>query len=231
MIGAGAVTLSPYLGRDSIDPFLAHPGRGVGCCVAPPIPVAPNSRTKVSTPGIACSKGWPDWPQVGRDPTVSVSSSVQRNPRPWLRCAPSPQSTGSLHPGSVPKGATLRASPQRCVPTGAGCWCLRRVLSGTSAPAIAAAELRDLLRTIDPATVSSRPRGLAFDLHASGCVRFGEFTLRSGVSSPVYVDLRRLSGNAHLLRRVAALYGTVLLRLTFDHVGAVPYGASPSPRL
>ena len=29
MIGAGSVTLSPYLGRDSIDPFLAHPGRGV----------------------------------------------------------------------------------------------------------------------------------------------------------------------------------------------------------
>ena len=29
VIGAGSVTLSPYLGRDSIDPFLAHPGRGV----------------------------------------------------------------------------------------------------------------------------------------------------------------------------------------------------------
>ena len=102
-----------------------------------------------------------------------------------------------------------------------------RLVGNASAPAIAAAELRDLLRTIDPATAPSRPRGLAFDLHAAGCVRFGEFTLRSGVSSPVYVDLRRLSGNAHLLRRVAALYGTVLLRLAFDHVGAVPYGALP----
>jgi uridine monophosphate synthetase len=28
-LGADAITLSPYLGRDSIEPFLSHPGKGV----------------------------------------------------------------------------------------------------------------------------------------------------------------------------------------------------------
>jgi uridine monophosphate synthetase len=90
-----------------------------------------------------------------------------------------------------------------------------------------AADLRDALRAIRPKAIPARNRGLAVDLHASGCVRFGEFTLRSGVVSPIYVDLRRLSGRPGLLRRVAASYGSVLGRLAYDHVGAVPYGALP----
>ena len=102
-----------------------------------------------------------------------------------------------------------------------------RYLAEAADPAVAALDLRDRLRRVDPSPRPPRPTALALDLHAAGCVRFGEFTLRSGVRSPVYVDLRRLAAHPSLLREVASRYGEVLTRIGHDHLGAVPYGALP----
>jgi uridine monophosphate synthetase len=68
---------------------------------------------------------------------------------------------------------------------------------------------------------------LAAALHEAGCVAFGEFTLRSGAVSPVYVDLRRLSGHPALLSRAADAIASIVRHLAADHLGAVPYGALP----
>ena len=68
---------------------------------------------------------------------------------------------------------------------------------------------------------------LATDLFDAGCIRTGEFTLRSGAVSPVYVDLRRLAGHPGVMRRIAVEYARSLRGVQFDHVGAVPYGAIP----
>jgi len=40
----------------------------------------------------------------------------------------------------------------------------------------------------------------------AGCIRFGDFELKSGARSPIYLDLRTLAGHPKLLRRVAAQY-------------------------
>ena len=61
----------------------------------------------------------------------------------------------------------------------------------------------------------------------SGCVRFGHFTLKSGLVSPVYLDLRRLSSFPEALRTIAAAYLPILKQLTFAHLAAVPYTALP----
>lgn len=65
-----------------------------------------------------------------------------------------------------------------------------------------------------------------FDL---GAVRFGEFTLHSGLKSPIYLDLRLLISDPKVLRQTASAY-TGLIReagLAFDRLAAIPYAALP----
>jgi uridine monophosphate synthetase len=66
---------------------------------------------------------------------------------------------------------------------------------------------------------------LILQLYEIGCVQFGRFTLASGLSSPVYLDLRRIAASPLLLQRVALAYADLVWPLTFDHVAAVPYAA------
>jgi len=68
---------------------------------------------------------------------------------------------------------------------------------------------------------------LADSLLQAGCVRFGEFTLKSGLSSPVYLDLRQLVSYPKLLAQVAAAYAAILEKLQFDRLAALPYAALP----
>ena len=65
------------------------------------------------------------------------------------------------------------------------------------------------------------------DLNAVGVVETGEFTLKSGVTSPVYINLRRLVGYPRLLARVATVYAEAAGSLPFDVLAALPYAAMP----
>jgi len=68
---------------------------------------------------------------------------------------------------------------------------------------------------------------LADALLDAGCVRFGQFTLKSGLQSPIYLDLRQLISTPALLARVADAYVVVLRELKFDRLAALPYAALP----
>lgn len=68
---------------------------------------------------------------------------------------------------------------------------------------------------------------LADGLLAAGCVKFGEFTLKSGLKSPIYIDLRQLISHPRLLEQVAASYLPILQQLSFDRLAALPYAAIP----
>jgi uridine monophosphate synthetase len=68
---------------------------------------------------------------------------------------------------------------------------------------------------------------LARGLLESGCIQFGEFTLKSGLVSPIYIDLRRLVGDPALLALVASAYLPLLRDLEFDRLAALPYAALP----
>jgi len=69
------------------------------------------------------------------------------------------------------------------------------------------------------------------ELHArlfdAGCIKFGEFRLKSGILSPVYVDFRVLVSRPKLLKLVAERIARMLDGLEYDRIAALPYAGLP----
>jgi uridine monophosphate synthetase len=76
-------------------------------------------------------------------------------------------------------------------------------------------------------TLHSPLSTLADDLLSAGCIKFGEFTLKSGLKSPIYIDLRQIITHPKLLEQVAAAYLPVLRPLSFIRLAGLPYAAIP----
>ena len=75
--------------------------------------------------------------------------------------------------------------------------------------------------------LTSSQKSLADELLSAGCIKFGEFTLKSGLKSPIYIDLRRIITYPKLLEQIAAAYLPLLKDLKFDRIAGLPYAAIP----
>jgi len=68
---------------------------------------------------------------------------------------------------------------------------------------------------------------LADGLLSAGCIKFGSFTLKSGLQSPIYIDLRRIISHPGLLADIAQAYLPLLSTLQFSRLAGLPYAAIP----
>jgi uridine monophosphate synthetase len=75
--------------------------------------------------------------------------------------------------------------------------------------------------------LGTRLSSLADSLLSAGCIKFGDFTLKSGLKSPIYIDLRRIISYPKLLADVAQAYLPLISSLQFSRIAGLPYAAIP----
>lgn len=64
-------------------------------------------------------------------------------------------------------------------------------------------------------------------LYKSGCVKFGQFTLKSGMESPFYIDLRNLVSFPSAMDFIGKTLAKKAKPLKFDRIAGVPYAGIP----
>lgn len=68
---------------------------------------------------------------------------------------------------------------------------------------------------------------LIFSLYNIGAIRFGDFTLKSGEQSKIYIDLRQIISYPDILRAVSEIIWQQMSGYPLDVICGVPYTALP----
>jgi uridine monophosphate synthetase len=236
VLGAHAITLNPYLGYDSITPFIKDPKHGAFLICKTSNPGASDIQDIPLVSGrpvyehlASLARGWNTQNNIGLVVGATYPSALKRvrkaAPTLWI-----------LAPGVGAQGGgledTLKAGLR---PDGLGVIItISRGISRADDPRQAAGNFVNQINafrqtwTETPQMVDPyQHQDLAKALFEAGCIKFGDFTLKSGHHSPIYIDLRILASHPQLLFKVATAYNLILESLTFDRLAAIPYTAIP----
>jgi len=237
---ADALTVNPYVGRDGIAPFINETSRGVFllCKTSNPgagdlqdLLLAGQGKALTVYEKVAIlAEEWNDLDNVGLVVGATHPDALRRvrdlAPHLWI-----------LAPGVGAQGGDLKVALTAGLRSdGLGLLIpVSRQISRAEDPHQAALELTAAIRQSRKECIPSpreeeRPTfsaSLAEGLLRAGCVQFGSFTLKSGLQSPIYIDLRRLVSTPALLGEAAKAYSQILFSLEFDRLAALPYAALP----
>ncbi len=240
-LGADALTANPLLGSDSLAPFLSDPEHGVFLICKTSNPGADEIQGLVVDEEALfvrlarLSSTWSVHDNLGlvvgaTDPSA-LAAVREAAPGAWI-----------LAPGIGKQGGDLEAALRAGLRAdGLGLLVpVSRLIAEAEDPRHRAGQLRDEINRVrsDVERMGSPVGGripsevagnlsLADALLEAGCVRFGEFKLKSGRVSPVYFDLRLLASHPMLLKRVALAYIRRMRDLEFDHLAGLPYAGLP----
>lgn len=237
-LGVDAVTLNPYLGYDALQPFLRDEAHGVFllCKTSNPgsvdiqdLTVLADGQALLLYEKVALlAQEWNSANNLGLVVGATHPAALARlrklSPNAWF-----------LTPGIGAQGGDLQAALAAGLrPDGLGMLVpVSRAISGAEDPHAAALALVEQMRAAQQAyqpqagVRSGISEKLAEGLLRAHCVRFGQFKLKSGLISPIYLDLRQLVSHPDVLAEVAAAYLPVLEGLTYDRLAGLPYAALP----
>jgi len=254
-LGADAITANPYLGYDALAPFLEDPAHGVFVLCKTSNPGSADLQDLrtwgekgpllVYEQVALLAQAWNRKDNLGLVAGATHLEALRRirelAPGLWI-----------LAPGVGAQGSDLKLALEAGLrQDGLGLLVtVSRGIARSENPRQTAENLREEIererqaflslpvrKTAHERTYQARieehPQlaALADELLAFGCVKFASpdqpFILKSGLQSPVYLDLRQLVAHPDLLLRVARAYLPILEGLRFDRLAALPYAALP----
>ncbi|MFP4365279.1 MAG: orotidine-5'-phosphate decarboxylase [Spirochaetia bacterium] len=232
-LDADAVTLSPYMGRDAVDPFLCYEDRFIFMLARTSNPTATQVQLQKMEDGtplyLKMSEIASSWDsRIGLVVAANLPDVLRelraKFPKVWF-LAPGIGAQGGGMEEAVAAGCSLEGLGILPV--------VARGITAAKNPVQAASEyVHSLQRGVSvgkdrvPMFRSLKERVL-LGLVETECFKIGEFTLKSGKKSPFYVDLRRVQSSPELLKLTAKAYATLMEGKKYDRIAGIPAAALP----